>query len=128
MHAARVVFLQCTVLFQELNYPVQLRLRKDAQGKCALSVAVHKGRSAVVDTLMRTRTHGRPRTARAAALGVLNASEPVAKSWTRGRHTLPKAGGPFEKSSLTSPNPRSEHQAPSSVLCASGRESRETTT
>jgi hypothetical protein len=33
MHAAWVVLLQCTTLFQELNYPVQLRLRKDAQGK-----------------------------------------------------------------------------------------------
>ena len=41
------------------------------------------------------------------------------KAETRGRHTLPKAGGLFEKSSLTSPNPRSEHQAPSSVVCAS---------
>ena len=66
MHAAWVVLLQCTALFQELNYPVQLRLRKDAQGNCALSVAEHKGRSAVVEKLMRTRTHGRPRTARAA--------------------------------------------------------------
>jgi hypothetical protein len=49
MHAAWVVLLQCTALFQELNYPVQLRLRKDAQGQCTLSVAVQKGRSAVVE-------------------------------------------------------------------------------
>ena len=41
------------------------------------------------------------------------------KAETRGRHTLPKAGGPVEKSSLTFPNPRSKHQAPSSVVCAS---------
>ena len=42
---------------------------------------------------------------------------------TRERHTLPKAGGPVEKSSLTFPNPRSKHQAPSSVVCASSSRS-----
>jgi len=42
---------------------LELIVTKDAQGKGAFLVAVYKGHAAVVERLMRTRAHGRPRTA-----------------------------------------------------------------